>query len=44
MKTYPGTISWISSSAEFTQKLFKQKKNDSNLVYAVRLMLKMMAV
>jgi HlyD family secretion protein len=35
MKSYPGTVSWIASSAEFTQKSFKRKKNE-NLVYAVK--------
>jgi hypothetical protein len=28
MKSYPGTVSWIASSAEFTPKSFKRKKNE----------------
>ena len=40
MKTYPGTISWISSSAEFTPKIIQTKEERVNLVYAVKLKVK----
>jgi HlyD family secretion protein len=36
MKSYPGTISWISSSAEFTPKIVQTKEERVNLVYAVK--------
>ena len=36
MKPYPGTISWISSSAEFTPKIIQTKEERVNLVYAVK--------
>jgi len=36
MKSYPGTISWISSEAEFTPKIIQTKEERVNLVYAVK--------
>ena len=36
MKSYPGTISWISSVAEFTPKIIQTKEERVNLVYAVK--------
>ncbi len=36
MKSFPGTISWISSSAEFTPKVIQTKEERVNLVYAVK--------
>ncbi|QED38654.1 HlyD family efflux transporter periplasmic adaptor subunit [Antarcticibacterium arcticum] len=35
MKSYPGRISWISSTAEFTPKTIQTREERSNLVYAV---------
>ena len=32
----PGTISWISSTAEFTPKIIQTKQERVNLVYAVK--------
>ena len=40
MKTFPGTISWISSSAEFTPKVVQTKEERVNLVYAVKIKVK----
>ena len=37
MKSYPGTISWIASSAEFTPKIVQTKEERVNLVYAVKI-------
>lgn len=37
MKTYPGTISWIASEAEFTPKIIQTKEERVNLVYAVKI-------
>jgi HlyD family secretion protein len=36
MKSYPGTVSWIASSAEFTPKIIQTKEERVNLVYAVK--------
>lgn len=36
MKSYEGTISWISSVAEFTPKIVQTKEERVNLVYAVK--------
>ena len=36
MKSYPGEISWISESAEFTPKIIQTKEERVNLVYAVK--------
>jgi len=40
MKSYPGTISWIASSAEFTPKIVQTKEERVNLVYAVKVKVK----
>jgi HlyD family secretion protein len=40
MKSYLGTISWISSSAEFTPKIIQTKEERVNLVYAVKVKVK----
>ncbi|MEZ7504473.1 HlyD family secretion protein [Flavobacterium sp. Arc2] len=37
MKSYPGTISWIASTAEFTPKIIQTKEERVNLVYAVKI-------
>ena len=37
MKTYPGTITWIASEAEFTPKIIQTKEERVNLVYAVKI-------
>lgn len=36
-RTYPGTITWISSKAEFTPKTIQTKDERANLVYAVKI-------
>ncbi|HSN48901.1 MAG TPA: HlyD family efflux transporter periplasmic adaptor subunit [Flavobacterium sp.] len=40
MKSFPGTISWIASSAEFTPKVIQTKEERVNLVYAVKVIVK----
>ncbi len=40
MKSYKGTISWISDSAEFTPKIIQTKEERVNLVYAVKVRVK----
>ncbi|GEL09292.1 HlyD family secretion protein [Flavobacterium glycines] len=40
IKSYPGTISWISPSAEFTPKVIQTKEERVNLVYAVKIKVK----
>jgi HlyD family secretion protein len=40
MKSFPGTISWIASSAEFTPKIIQTKEERVNLVYAVKVKVK----
>lgn len=40
MKSYPGTISWIASSAEFTPKIIQTKEERANLVYAIKIKVK----
>lgn len=40
MKSYEGTISWISPSAEFTPKIIQTKEERVNLVYAVKIKVK----
>jgi len=40
MKSYPGTISWISSVAEFTPKIVQTKEERVNLLYAVKVEVK----
>lgn len=39
-KNYNGTISWISSKAEFTPKTIQTKDERANLVYAVKIRVK----
>lgn len=39
-KEYPGTVSWISSEAEFTPKTIQTRDERSNLVYAVKINVK----
>ena len=36
-KEYPGTVSWISSKAEFTPKTIQTRDERANLVYAVKI-------
>ncbi|MBN9286059.1 MULTISPECIES: HlyD family efflux transporter periplasmic adaptor subunit [unclassified Flavobacterium] len=36
-KSYPGTVEWISSKAEFTPKTIQTKDERANLVYAVKI-------
>ncbi|MEQ8218432.1 MAG: HlyD family efflux transporter periplasmic adaptor subunit [Arenibacter sp.] len=36
MKSYPGVVSWIAESAEFTPKIIQTKEERVNLVYAVK--------
>jgi HlyD family secretion protein len=40
MKSYPGTIYWIATSAEFTPKIIQTKEERANLVYAVKVKVK----
>lgn len=40
MKNYAGTITWISSDAEFTPKIIQTKEERVNLVYAVKIEVK----
>jgi|SRR5690554_1270699 len=40
MKSYTGTISWISAAAEFTPKIIQTKEERVNLVYAVKVIVK----
>ncbi len=37
MKSYPGTVSWIASDAEFTPKIIQTKEERVALVYAVKI-------
>ncbi len=39
-KEYEGTISWISSKAEFTPKTIQTKEERANLVYAIKVRVK----
>ena len=39
-KSFNGTISWISSQAEFTPKVIQTKEERTNLVYAVKVKVK----
>lgn len=39
-KQYSGTVSWISSQAEFTPKIVQTKEERVNLVYAVKIKVK----
>jgi HlyD family secretion protein len=36
MKKYPGMVTWVSSTAEFTPKIIQTRKERVNLVYAVK--------
>lgn len=40
MKTYEGTISWISDKSEFTPKTIQTKNERANLVYAMKVSVK----
>lgn len=40
MASFPGKVSWISSSAEFTPKIIQTKEERVNLVYAVKIKVK----
>lgn len=40
MKSYPGTITWIASEAEFTPKIIQTKEERVSLVYAVKISVK----
>ncbi len=40
VRTLPGTITWISSAAEFTPKVIQTKEERVNLVYAVKVSVK----
>jgi HlyD family secretion protein len=40
IKEYEGTITWVSSSAEFTPKIIQTKEERVNLVYAVKVKVK----
>ncbi|MBY0436071.1 MAG: HlyD family efflux transporter periplasmic adaptor subunit [Cyclobacteriaceae bacterium] len=40
LKSYPGTIAWISDKAEFTPKTIQTKEERANLVYAVKITVK----
>ena len=39
-KAYEGTVSWISSEAEFTPKTIQTRDERSNLVYAIKIAVK----
>ena len=39
-KTYPGTVEWVSSKAEFTPKTIQTKDERANLVYAIKIRVK----
>ncbi len=39
-REYPGTLTWISSQAEFTPKTIQTKDERANLVYAVKIKVK----
>ena len=39
-REYTGTISWISSNAEFTPKTIQTRDERANLVYAVKINMK----
>jgi len=38
--TYTGTVTWVSSSAEFTPKIIQTKEERVNLVYAIKIKVK----
>ena len=39
-KTYKGTITWVSDTAEFTPKTIQTKEERANLVYAIKITVK----
>ncbi len=39
-KTYKGTITWVSDTAEFTPKTIQTKEERANLVYAIKIAVK----
>jgi HlyD family secretion protein len=39
-KPYEGTVTWISSKAEFTPKTIQTKNERANLVYAIKINVK----
>jgi len=39
-REWPGTITWVSSEAEFTPKVIQTKEERTNLVYAVKVRVK----
>jgi membrane fusion protein YbhG len=39
-KYYPGRISWISATSEFTPKTIQTKDERENLVYAIKVLVK----
>jgi HlyD family secretion protein len=40
MTEFPGTVSWVSSEAEFTPKTIQTKETRVDLVYAVKIRVK----
>jgi HlyD family secretion protein len=40
MATYAGTVTWVSSTAEFTPKIIQTKEERVNLVYAIKIKVK----
>jgi len=40
MKSYKGTVTWVSETAEFTPKIIQTKEERVNLVYAVKVLVK----
>mgnify|MGYP007030637133 CR=1 FL=1 len=40
MRTYEGTIAWISSKAEFTPKTIATRDERANMVYAIKINIK----
>jgi HlyD family secretion protein len=40
LKEIPGTVSWISSQAEFTPKIIQTREERQNLVYAIKVRVK----
>lgn len=40
MKSYKGTVAWVSETAEFTPKIIQTKEERVNLVYAVKVLVK----
>ena len=40
MKSYKGTVTWVSETAEFTPKIIQTKEERVNLVYAIKFLVK----